>query len=458
MDTEASLRTILTTANFGVRTRDAIVEFCCDNLNDLAAMPVKALDIGIANLHKAMASLQPNRRVRLNVSKCILLHAISLHFYDRSLCSTPLAAADIAALVADDIIAMKTDYAESILNRTTTGLGEVTIPKLTHLKWPDFKSALSELLGRSFGQNKIPLLYVICTNDTGDFNETYDDRRSKLTMCISHTGPSYKADNGDVFSILVQHTEHTEGASIVQSNERRRNGRKAWKELKLHFEGSTYKQRSAQEAGNILKSATYSGPKKNFSFGDYYKLHSSAHSKLLRAQKPMTTEQKIDTFVQGIECSTAQSIVVSISGDLLIRTSFDVYYNAIASRIELANSLTQKPSFRREDRFVNQENKIDRNKRYRDKNNKNDRTQKNKRFERSNKNTNSSSSNNRSYTSSQWKSLSKEQQQEVKRHNSKNQNNNNQSDHTPRPGQQQQLAPQHQQQMVNYVPPPPPYP
>ena len=134
----------------------------------------------------------------------------------------------------------------------------------------------------------------------------------------------------------------------------------------------------------------------------------------------MTTEQKIDTFVQGIECSTAQSIVVSISGDLLIRTSFDVYYNAIASRIELANSLTQKPSFRREDRFVNQENKIDRNKRYRDKNNKNDRTQKNKRFERSNKNTNSSSSNNRSYTSSQWKSLSKEQQQEVKRHNSKN--------------------------------------
>ena len=98
MDTEASLRTILLTANFGVRTRDAIVEFCCDNL--------KALDIGIANLHKAMAGLQPNRRVCLNVSKCILLRAISLHFYDRSLCSTPLEAADIAALVADDIIAI----------------------------------------------------------------------------------------------------------------------------------------------------------------------------------------------------------------------------------------------------------------------------------------------------------------------------------------------------------------
>ena len=59
----------------------------------------------------------------------------------------------------------------------------------------------------------------------------------------------------------------------------------------------------------------------------------------------MTTKQKIDTFVQGIECSNAQSIIVSISGDPEIRTTFDAYYNAIASRIELANSLTQKPNF-----------------------------------------------------------------------------------------------------------------
>ena len=120
-------------------------------------------------------------------------------------------------------------------------------------------------------------------------------------MCISHTGPSFKADNGDVFYILVQHTEHSEGTSIIQSNEQRRNGHKAWKELQLYIEGSTYKQRSAQEASSMLRSASYSGPKKKISFGDYYKLHSSAHSKLLRAQKPMTTEQKIDAFVQGIE-------------------------------------------------------------------------------------------------------------------------------------------------------------
>ena len=137
MDSEASLRTLLSTANFGVTSIDAIVEFCCDNLTDLAAMSIKDLDIGISNLHKSMSPLPANRRVRLNVSKCILLHAISLHFYDRSLCSAPLEDADIAALVADDITAMKTDYAESSLSQVTTGLGVVKLPKLSHKNGPN---------------------------------------------------------------------------------------------------------------------------------------------------------------------------------------------------------------------------------------------------------------------------------------------------------------------------------
>ena len=171
MDTEASLRTLLSTANFGVRTIDGIIDFCCDNLSDLAIMFIKDLGIGIANLHKIMSGLPAIRHVRLNVSKYILLHAISLHFYDRSLCAAPLQAAKIAALLVDDISAMKTDYAKSTLGQATTGLGDVKLFKLTHLKWLKFKSALNELLERSFSQNRIPLVYVIRDNDAGDFDE-----------------------------------------------------------------------------------------------------------------------------------------------------------------------------------------------------------------------------------------------------------------------------------------------
>ena len=85
----------------------------------------------------------------------------------------------------------------------------------------------------------------------------------------------------------------------------------------------------------IKKNACYSGPRRNFTFGDYYTLHATAQCKLLCAGKHMSEEQQIDAFLQSMQCATAQSIVVNLSGDATIRTSFDNYYNAVVSRLEL---------------------------------------------------------------------------------------------------------------------------
>ena len=87
----------------------------------------------------------------------------------------------------------------------------------------------------------------------------------------------------------------------------------------------------AQDAANMLRNATYSGSRRNFSFGDYYSRHSKAHVKLQKAGKPMSTEQQVESFIQGIQCAVAQSIIVNVDGDPKIRTSFDTYYNAVAS-------------------------------------------------------------------------------------------------------------------------------
>ena len=94
MDAEASLRNLLTTTNLGARPINSIVNFLSENLTNLASMSSKDLDLGIFNIHnKAMASLAATGRVRLNVSKCITLHSIFLHFYDHIACSAPLDAA-----------------------------------------------------------------------------------------------------------------------------------------------------------------------------------------------------------------------------------------------------------------------------------------------------------------------------------------------------------------------------
>mmetsp|Transcript_35068 Transcript_35068/g.41856 ORF Transcript_35068/g.41856 Transcript_35068/m.41856 type:complete len:82 (+) Transcript_35068:262-507(+) len=81
----------------------------------------------------------------------------------------------------------------------------------------------------------------------------------------------------------------------------------------------------------MIRKASYSGPRKHFTFGSYCDRHSNAHEKLEQANKPMAVEQPIDAFVQGIGCATTQSIVVNLGDDNTVRVSFDAYYNAFAS-------------------------------------------------------------------------------------------------------------------------------
>lgn len=344
MDDRLSFLDVLDIAGFNPNARTAVVEFCCETLRELARLPSKDLDAAISNLHKALANVTPARdRVRLNATRCITLHAIRMECLDRINCDAPLDANDIVSLTNLDIMSFRNAYLEAKLtDATTQGLGEVTIPKLTAMKWIEFKTALTESLSRIVGKNKIPLTYLIRVGANGNFNAPYNNRLERLVACTSHRGAAFTNDNSDLYSLIVQHTESTEGYSLVQAHERRRNGRQAYLDLTSHFEGATFRERVAQEAGQAIRTAVYTGPKRNFTFGDYYNRHSRAHIKLLKAGKPMTVEQQIDAFVQGIQCATTQSIVVNLAGNQTVRASFDEYYNAVASRLELAMTLTGK--------------------------------------------------------------------------------------------------------------------
>ena len=86
MDTQNEFKKILTAAGFAVKAKDDIIDFLCKSLTDLANIPSKNLDSGIINLDMALSNEGTvNNRVRLNVTKCILLNAIRLHFLDRIL-------------------------------------------------------------------------------------------------------------------------------------------------------------------------------------------------------------------------------------------------------------------------------------------------------------------------------------------------------------------------------------
>ena len=140
IDTEEDFKIMLTKSNSSSQARNAIIEFCCDNLVELANLPHDDLDTSIMNLHKSLwNAIVAVRRVRLNATKCIILHSIRIHFKDRIDCNIPLVADDIAVFSLADINKIRTDYLRSKhTNNTGSNLGDVTVPKITSSKWAKF--------------------------------------------------------------------------------------------------------------------------------------------------------------------------------------------------------------------------------------------------------------------------------------------------------------------------------
>ena len=278
MNSQVEFETLLQIMNFGQTARTAVTEFCAENLADLARLPKKTLDTRIENLHKALANAIGPHRVRLNATKCTLLHSLRMHFDDRLTCDAPFEAADIQALTIAEILEMKNEYLEAApMVDEVTGLIPVVVAKLEPLKWSSFKTSMLEYFSCIKGKIGIPLSYITCADEGNDFENSCESRFEKIILCTTLRGAKFKADNGTVFSLLIQHTYNTEGYSLVQQYERSRNGRSAWNSLFKHFEGSTFREQVAQEAATMLQTASYSGPRRNFSFSSYYDRHSQAH-------------------------------------------------------------------------------------------------------------------------------------------------------------------------------------
>ena len=61
----------------------------------------------------------------------------------------------------------------------------------------------------------------------------------ELIICTPHTGPSYEADNAEVFSILSKALTGTSAMSSITRFQRARNGRSAYLDLVMHHMGSS---------------------------------------------------------------------------------------------------------------------------------------------------------------------------------------------------------------------------
>ena len=96
-----------------------------------------------------------------------------------------------------------------------------------------------------------------------------------------HFGPSYKADNKKLWTMIEAALLNTDPYNMVAQFHRNKNGRKAWNTLKSHYEGEDYVQQVREEAMSRLKTVHYRGETRNFKWENYISAHIKAHKQLL---------------------------------------------------------------------------------------------------------------------------------------------------------------------------------
>lgn len=194
-------------------------------------------------------------------------------------------------------------------------------PKFVNFgKWRAFVEGLAGFYKqvRSSCAAGMPLIYLMRDHDqvTADIAEavassTIDEQlidRVNLSheICVE--------DNKRFYHLLAELTLETPAWVYVKKFAKTCDGRGAYKTLKAQAEGPAAITLQRAEARASMKGATYTG-KGNFTFARYTAIFEEAFADLERLDEPVHESQKVQDFMDGIECPQLETFKKIVEGD-----------------------------------------------------------------------------------------------------------------------------------------------
>jgi len=138
-----------------------------------------------------------------------------------------------------------------------------------------------------------------------------------------------------VYDLLQSLTLNGPAWSWINSFQRTRDGRNAWKSLINFYEGDSAKMRNKQEYYDAIAKATYQGTKQNFDFNSYVSIHQQAHQDLIRLGEPIPENKKVRDFLNSITDPQCSNIKLTVLANAAYMNDFPQTVNYIASAIDL---------------------------------------------------------------------------------------------------------------------------
>ena len=218
------------------------------------------------------------------------------------------------------------------------------------IDWADCAPTFENYLRAMPGRTGVPLSYITREDDLPNPApnlEFLDD----YIMNAPLTGSDYLEDRRAVHIKLVALiASNPEAEALIKLNEKDANGRKSWKDLKLHYEGTGMHAIDVTAASNTLTTLIYKGenpPKETWDI--FERKLNTAFATYVKHYKREThcNEMKLTLLSNKIQCPKMAAISAAIQVAITAGGSY-LYENAMASyKAEVSKHRTAEPSQRK---------------------------------------------------------------------------------------------------------------
>ena len=200
------------------------------------------------------------------------------------------------------------------------------------VKWDDWAPTFYNYLNTMPGRDGVPLSYIVRDNDNPDHTPNInflDD----YVMMAALTGSSYKIDSTKVHAFIQTRIMGNEEAeATIKPHEHAHDGRKDWKALKEHYEGSGIFAKDIIQAENDLASMIYTGEKRPTMYWTLFetRLNRTFHIFAKAENVVFSDAMKLRRLLSNIQCEWLNGAKNTIKGELSKYPMVYTYSQALA--------------------------------------------------------------------------------------------------------------------------------
>ena len=238
------------------------------------------------------------------------------------------------AVAANDITLVNVRSVRDLRTSEDNHKNPTEKPTMHPTDWSKNLESLSEYLRSYLGETGIPLAYVVRTDQApgadpvGGHSSALDEMISRAPHYNAGGEPlaAYLTDRLKVWELIANICRDLDCWSYVKPAQRTRNGRMAYENLYNHYLGPNNVDNMANTAESKLKTTTYLGEKKRWTFERYVRQQVDQHAILTglveHGYMGIDNRSKVRYLMDGIKTRELDTVKTQILANANLRNDF----------------------------------------------------------------------------------------------------------------------------------------